>query len=192
MEAIALLSECFSSPHKLPAIISSQACFVGPVFCLLRVQNDHTYMEVFMKLKIFFVFVLMAVFLSACSDADKFAIEANAAKYKSEYARVVNKLELSEGDFKTYRRVVFYNVRLGETVFVAEGFCNVNIDDDGDVELVVKVDDSNYLRHYLGQKQDITYFSEQMQVAFVPSNSTYKIYFNPKLWLPSFEYKPLE
>lgn len=54
--------------------------------------------------------------------------------------------------------LVFYNVRLGETVFTCEGYYHVQVDKDGDIELVVKVDEDEYLRHYLGQKQDITYF----------------------------------
>lgn len=64
--------------------------------------------------------------------------EAREAKYQSEYATTVNKLELKEGNFGTYRRVTFYNVRLGEIVFACEGHIHVQIDPDGDVELVVK------------------------------------------------------
>ena len=46
--------------------------------------------------------------------------EAREAKYQSEYATTVNKLEMKEGNFGTYRRVTFYNVRLGEIVFAAK------------------------------------------------------------------------
>lgn len=115
------------------------------------------------------------------------ANEADTARLQSEYAKTVNKLEMKEGNFKTYRRVVFYNVRLGETVFTCEGYCHVQIDKDGDVELVVKVGEDEYLRHYLGQKQDITYFSEQLKTNIVDDNYRYKIVFNPKLWLPEIE-----
>lgn len=127
--------------------------------------------------------------VSSCGFTNATAItnfenEATAAKYTSEYAKTVNKLEMKEGNFKTYRRVVFYNVRLGETVFTCEGFCHVQIDKDGDIELVVKVGEDQYLRHYLGQKQDITYFSEQLKTNTVDDNYKYKIVFNPKLWFP--------
>lgn len=111
--------------------------------------------------------------------------EATAAKYQSEYGVTINKLEMKESNFKTYRRIVFYNVRLGETVFACEGYCHVQIDRDGDVEIVVKTGDEEYLRHYLGQKQDITYFSEQLKPV---RNDVYRyqIIWNPSLWLPEF------
>lgn len=113
----------------------------------------------------------------------EFERSATTAKYRSEYATTINQLELQEGNFKCYRRVVFYNVRLGENVFCCEGYCHVQVDRDGDIELVVKTGDDQYLRHYLGQKQDITYFSEQLQ----PTSGKafgYKITWNPKLWVP--------
>ena len=119
-----------------------------------------------------FVFILLSflyfvtIFVS-CSQNDlaqfQYESEAKTAKYRTDYAKVVNKLEMIEGNFESLRRVTFYNVRLGETVFVCEGFTHVQIDNDGDIELVVKVGEDKYLRHYLGQKQDITYFSEQLQ-----------------------------
>lgn len=111
--------------------------------------------------------------------------EADTARLQSEYAKTVNKLEMKEGNFRTFRRVTFYNVRLGEVVFVCEGYCHVTVDEDRDVEIVVKVGTDEYLRHYLGQKQDITYFSEQLKTSEVTNNNSYKIQFNPKLWIPA-------
>ena len=90
--------------------------------------------------------------LSNEQKALNFEREAQSVKYSSEYATTVNKLELAEGNFDCYRRVTFYNVRLGENVFVCEGYCHVQIDRDGDVELVIKAGPNEYLRHYLGQK----------------------------------------
>lgn len=113
--------------------------------------------------------------------------EADTARLQSEYAITVNKLEMKEGNFQTLRRVTFYNVRLGEVVFVCEGHCHVQIDKDGDVEIVVKTDADKYLRHYLGQKQDITYFSEQLEPTDNVEAHRYKIMWNPKLWVPVFD-----
>lgn len=122
--------------------------------------------------------------LSNAEKAANFEREAQSVKYSSEYATTINKLELKEANFESYRRVTFYNVRLGENVFVCEGYCHVQIDNDGDVELVVKVDDGEYLRHYLGQKEDITYFSEQLKADTVTNNDRYRVVWNPKLWIP--------
>jgi len=134
--------------------------------------------------------VLISVLFISCTPNDyaemNYNREARAAKYQSEYATTVNKLEMKEGNFKTLRRVTFYNVRLGEIVFACEGYCHVQIDKDGDVELVVKVGPEEYLRHYLGQKQDITYFSEQLKPTEVINYDCYKIVWNPNKWIPTF------
>ena len=144
--------------------------------------------------KIFIILItLMVILLAGCSPNDyaemNYAREAREAKYQSEYATTVNKLEMNEGNFKTYRRVTFYNVRLGEIVFACEGHIHVQIDNDGDVELVVKTGSNEYLRHYLGQKQDITYFSEQLESDFIPDDHRYRIVWNPNKWIPVFEVK---
>ncbi|MCQ2081705.1 MAG: hypothetical protein MJZ11_08595 [Lachnospiraceae bacterium] len=142
------------------------------------------------KFLIVFMAVIMVV-MTGCS-ANMIAAanqerEADAARYQSEYAKTVNKLEMSESNFKNYRRVSFYNVRLGEIVFACEGYCHVQIDRDGDVEIVVKVGEGEFLRHYLGQKQDITYFSEQLKPSKNIDNFRYKIVWNPNNWIPVFD-----
>ncbi|MCQ2086519.1 MAG: hypothetical protein MJZ37_00385 [Bacilli bacterium] len=143
-----------------------------------------------MKRKLVILFIVICAmigFVTGCTEMaseNHFERERHAATYTSEYAKTVNKLEMREGNFDTYRRVTFYNVRLGETVFVCEGYSHVAIDKDGDVEIVVKTGPNEFLRHYLGQKQDITYFSEQLQPNSDVDNYRYKIVFNPKLWLP--------
>ena len=143
-----------------------------------------------MKRKLVILFIVICAmigFVTGCTEMaseNNFERERHAATYTSEYAKTVNKLEMREGNFDTYRRVTFYNVRLGETVFVCEGYSHVAIDKDGDVEIVVKTGPNEFLRHYLGQKQDITYFSEQLQPNSNVDNYRYKIVFNPKLWLP--------
>ena len=140
-------------------------------------------------MKKLFIVALSLLTLSfiGCDASSQFEREAYNAKYKSTYATTVNKLEMAEGNFETYRRVIFYNVRIGETVFACEGLCHVNIDKDGDVELVIKTGEHEYLRHYLGQKQDITYFSEQLDSNTIPQDRRYRITFNPRLWVPELK-----
>lgn len=145
--------------------------------------------------KLFLIAMIAAVvgLFVSCTPNDfaqiNYEREAREAKYQSEYATTVNKLEMEEGNFGTYRRVTFYNVRLGEIVFACEGHIHVQIDSDGDVELVVKTGPKTYLRHYLGQKQDITYFSEQLEDAYIPDDHRYRITWNPNKWIPVFEAK---
>ena len=141
-----------------------------------------------------FLIVFMAVIMVVMTGCDANMIaaanqsrEADTARYQSEYAKTVNKLEMAESNFKDYRRVSFYNVRLGEIVFACEGHCHVQIDKDDDVEIVVKVGEGEFLRHYLGQKQDITYFSEQLKPTQGIDNYRYKIVWNPNNWIPVFD-----
>lgn len=141
--------------------------------------------------KIFMILLILATCLMVgCTGNDwaemNYNREARSASFQSEYATTVNKLEMKEGNFKTYRRVIFYNVRLVETVFACEGYCHVQVDNDSDIEIVVKTGDEEYLRHYLGQKQDITYFSEQLKPV-KQDEYRYQIVWNPKLWFPEFK-----
>lgn len=144
-----------------------------------------------MKKFIFLIGMVACLFIS-CSANDiaemNQAREARTARLQSEYATSINKLEMKEGNFETLRRITFYNVRLGEIVFACEGYAHVEIDNDGDVEIVVKVGDGQYLRHYLGQKEDITYFSEQLKSVEVIDYNRYQIVWNPKKWIPQFDY----
>ena len=141
--------------------------------------------------KIFMGFVFTSFLFASCSGNLTAELnrqrEADSARLQSEYAITINKLEMREGNFETYRRVTFYNVRLGEVVFVCEGYCHVQIDSDGDVEIVMKTGADKYLRHYLGQKQDITYFSEQIKATENIEAHKYKIVWNPTLWIPAFD-----
>ena len=140
------------------------------------------------KFSILLASFLVMILAISCTAQSQFERERYEAKYTTQYAKSVNDLEKAEGNFKVYRRVIFYNVRLGETVFACEGYCHVQIDSDGDIELVINNDDDRYLRHYLGQKQDITYFSEQLRASDIPEKDRYRITFNPKLWIPQFNF----
>lgn len=142
--------------------------------------------------KFIFLIGMVACLFISCSANDiaemNQAREARTARLQSEYATSINKLEMKEGNFETLRRITFYNVRLGEIVFACEGYAHIEIDSDGDVEIVVKVGDGQYLRHYLGQKEDITYFSEQLKSVEVIDYNRYQIVWNPKKWIPQFDY----
>ena len=145
-----------------------------------------------MKRFMVILMALVAFMLTSCgmdnmAAQTNFEREQQTAKYQSEYARTINKLEMREGNFEAPRRVIFYNVRLGETVFVCEGYSHVQIDSDGDCEIVIKTGEGKFLRHYLGLGPDITYYSEQLEANKNVDNYKYKVTFNPKLWLPEFD-----
>lgn len=93
---------------------------------------------------------------------------------------------MAEANFRSRRRVVFYNTRSDEVVFAIEGYIHVAIDRDGDIELVIKVGEQQYLRDYLGKNMNMVYFSEELMPCEVDSYA-YKIVWNPNNWIPVFD-----
>lgn len=141
--------------------------------------------------KIWIVFaILFAIVLTGCSGNFVAEMnrnrEADTARLQSEYAKVVSKLEMQEGNFMSLRRVVLYNVRQDVVVAVIEGHCHVQIDKDNDVEVVVKDADGRYYIHYLGRQPDCTYYSLQLEPTDNVDAHKFKVYWNPNLWLPEF------
>lgn len=116
--------------------------------------------------------VMVAVFAAGCSDA--------------EMART--NLERAEQNFEVYRRVVFYNGINGEYILTIEGRLAIIVDEDGDLVVTVKTDDGQFLKHYLGLSDNVTYFSEQLE-AKDASTSRYRVIFKPSAIVPEIEVK---
>jgi hypothetical protein len=116
--------------------------------------------------------LMMIVLITGCSDADM--------------AR--SNLEKAEQNFEVYRRVVFYNGINGEYILTIEGRLAIIVDSDGDLVVTVKTDSGEYLKHYLGLSDNVTYFSEQLEAKDV-STSQYRVIFKPSAIIPTIEIK---
>lgn len=137
------------------------------------------------------IIAIMAVFLAAVfTGCTEFNAEQQARQdaFTSDAAVARRNLETAEQNFKVYRRVVFYNGITGEYVLTIEGFLSIIKDSDGDIVVTVKTDDGQYLKHYLGLSDNVTYFSEALAPNAV-STKQYKVIFKPSVILPSFEVK---
>jgi len=88
--------------------------------------------------------------------------------------------------FEIYRRVVFYNGITDTYILMIEGYCSVGIDDDGDFFVVVKVDNGQFLKHYLGLSDNVTYFAEQIEASKV-STQRYRVVFKPSVIVPAID-----
>ena len=97
-------------------------------------------------------------------------------------------LEVAEQNFQVYRRCVFYNGITGDYILSIEGYLAIIIDSDGDVVVTVKTEDGQYLKHYLGLSDNVTYFSEALAPNSV-SVKSYKVIFKPSVIIPTFEVK---
>lgn len=95
-------------------------------------------------------------------------------------------LEREEQNFNVYRRVVFYNGITGEYILTIEGRLAIIVDSDGDLVVTVKTDSGQYLKHYLGLSDNVTYFSEALQASDV-SAAHYKVIFKPSVIIPTIE-----
>lgn len=95
-------------------------------------------------------------------------------------------LERAEQNFQVYRRCVFYNVITGEYIMSVEGMLAIIVDSDGDLVVTIKTQDGQYLKHYFGHADNVTYFSEALAPNAV-SDKSYKIIFKPAAILPTIE-----
>lgn len=119
--------------------------------------------------------VMMTVFIGCGLE---FA-DANVARHN---------LEVAEQNFQVYRRVVFYNGITGDYILTIEGMLAIIVDTDGDLVVTVKTESGQYLKHYLGLSDNVTYFSEALAPNQV-STRRYKVIFKPTVIVPTVEMK---
>lgn len=97
-------------------------------------------------------------------------------------------LETAEQNFEVYRRVVFYNGINGEYILTIEGRLAIIVDEDGDLVVTVKTESGEFMKHYLGLSDNVTYFSEQLESNKV-SSAQYRVIFKPSVIIPTIEVK---
>lgn len=121
------------------------------------------------------MFMLMAIMLAVTMGCG--IDDANVARYN---------LERSEQNFELSRRVIFYNGITNEHILTIEGKLAIIVDMDGDLVVTVKTDSGEYLKHYLGLSDNVTWFSEQLESA-VASTMRYRVIFKPSSLMPEID-----
>ena len=97
-------------------------------------------------------------------------------------------LSKAADQFEIYRRAVFYNGITNEYILVVEGY--LSIEDQGNqLEVTVKTEDGQFLKHFLGLSDNVTYFVEQIREADV-SSARYRVIFKPSTIVPNIDYVP--
>ncbi|MFW5686536.1 MAG: hypothetical protein ACOC0O_07780 [Spirochaetota bacterium] len=115
--------------------------------------------------------VLAVLALAGCSDASVAS----------------QNLSRAADQFEIYRRVVFYNGITDEYMLVVEGYSSINVDtEDNQLELTVRTGDGQFLKHYLGLSDNVTYFAEQLDVADVDT-ARYRVVFKPSAIVPAVD-----
>ena len=120
---------------------------------------------------LFGLIAIMSVGFVGCAD-DAYVASQNLSK---------------EADmFRIYRRVVFYNGITDKYILQIEGYCSIDIQSNGTLKVTVKGDDGSFMKHYLGLSDNVTYFVEQLDKAYV-SDDRYKVIFKPSVIIPNIE-----
>ena len=114
---------------------------------------------------------LMLMGLAACSNAD--VASENVSKEAEK--------------FMVKRRIVFYNSILDVYILEMTGNCSIEITDTGrTLEVICKVGEKKYQKHFLGLSDNVTYTVEQLDYSEV-SKYQYEIVFKPSVIIPKIE-----
>ena len=87
--------------------------------------------------------------------------------------------------FEIYRRVVFYNGITNEYILQIEGYCSV-VNEGSQLSVIIKTENGEFLKHYLGLSDNVTYFAEQMEAKKV-STQHYRVIFKPSVIIPNID-----
>lgn len=103
-----------------------------------------------MKKLLAFVLSILAVFtLVGCQEADQ-----------------VNKnLRTQEGNFEIYRQVTVINLRSDKILLEVEGYLNIDIDGDGDLNVTIMTGPKQFMLHYVSLAGEVVYVSQQLENA---------------------------
>lgn len=113
--------------------------------------------------------ILLIIFgLTGCTDAD--IASQNVSKEADQ--------------FKVKRRIVFINLRHDSYLFEIIGNCSIKTDSsDNQLEVICKVGEDKYQKHFLYLSNETTYTVEQLDYSEV-SKYDYEIVFKPESIIP--------
>jgi hypothetical protein len=100
---------------------------------------------------------------------------------------VSENLSKAADNFEVNRRIVMFNGITDEYLMVIQGPCS--IDDEGNqLEVVCKVGDGQYKKHFLGLSDNVSYFVEQGDPIKASANH-YRVTFKPQSILPDVDFR---
>jgi hypothetical protein len=96
-------------------------------------------------------------------------------------------LSTAADNFEIQRRIVFLNGITDTYLLVIEGRCSLgNFDAERELSVTCKISDDQFVKHYLGLSDNVTYFVEQTKAASV-SEYHYRVVFKPEELLPDID-----
>lgn len=122
--------------------------------------------------RLLIAFVLIASFLTGCSEADK--VNANISK-QADY-------------FESERRITVYNARTDKIIMEAEGYMSISNNESGELICTVKTGANEYKKNYIYLNDYTMYVVEDITGTHTDPYH-YKIYFHTEQPI-SVETKP--
>lgn len=119
--------------------------------------------------------ILAILFLSGCDDA---------SVASSNIIRAADNFEIN-------RRVVFFNGITDNYLLEIEGRCSIQGgygSMNNELEVICKVGDGQYKKHFLGLSDNVAYFVEQLEPSSV-SAYHYRVTFKPQVIIPDIDFR---
>jgi hypothetical protein len=106
----------------------------------------------------------------------------------SDDADVVSEnLSKAADNFEVNRRIVAFNGITDKYLMTIEGTCSIT-DEGNQLEVVCKVGQDEYKKHFLGLSDNVSYFVEQGEPVKASANH-YRVTFKPQSILPDVDFR---
>ena len=122
------------------------------------------------KIRLLILMIIPVLLLTGCDSA----------------STVSNNLSKEADEFHVKRRITFINLRSNEYLFQVTGNCSVKgglENNNKELELVCRIGESKYQKHFLYIADETTYVVEQLEYNDV-SRYDYEFVFRPKAIIP--------
>jgi hypothetical protein len=90
-------------------------------------------------------------------------------------------------NFEVPRKVSFVNGITGDELFFIEGFCSIE-DQTTQLEVTCKLDEGQFVKHFLGLSDNMTYAAIQLETVDV-STFHHRVYFRPQAVIPDIDFQ---
>lgn len=96
---------------------------------------------------------------------------------------VSNNISREADEFKVKRRITFINLRSNDYLFQVTGNCSVKDGTSDELELICRIGEDKYQKHFLKKANETTYVVEQLEYSDV-SRYDYEFVFRPEAIIP--------
>lgn len=96
-------------------------------------------------------------------------------------------LSKAADNFEVNRRIVMFNGITDKYLMVIQGNCSIE-DQKTQLEIICKLGDGKYKKHFLGLSDNVSYFVEQGEAVAASSNH-YRVTFRPQEIVPDVDFR---